>query len=44
MKKMMPACGGKCYRRRDSPRWLIGDDGALVAALRREKATGVNEE
>jgi hypothetical protein len=25
------------------PRWLIGDGVALVAALKREKATGVNE-
>jgi hypothetical protein len=33
----------KSYRRRGFPRWLIGDDEALVAALRREKATGVNE-
>jgi hypothetical protein len=24
-------------------RWLIGDDGALVDALRRERARGVNE-
>jgi hypothetical protein len=30
--------GGK-----DLPRWLVGDDGALVAALKREKAMGVNE-
>jgi hypothetical protein len=27
----------------DFLRWLVGDDGALVAALKREKATGVNE-
>jgi hypothetical protein len=27
----------------DFPRWLIGDDVALVAALKRENATGVNE-
>jgi hypothetical protein len=27
----------------DLPRRLIGDDEALVAALKREKATGVNE-
>jgi hypothetical protein len=27
----------------DFPRWLVGDDVALVAALRREKATGANE-
>jgi hypothetical protein len=27
----------------DFPRWLVGDDEALVAALKREKATGVNE-
>jgi hypothetical protein len=33
----------KRYRRRVSPRWLVGDDEALVAALRREKATGQNE-
>jgi hypothetical protein len=25
------------------PRWLVGDGEALVAALKREKATGVNE-
>jgi hypothetical protein len=43
MRKTMPACGGNCYRRRDSPRRLIGDDKALVAALKREKAMGVNE-
>jgi hypothetical protein len=24
----------------DFPRWLIGDDGALVAALKRERAMG----
>jgi hypothetical protein len=40
---MMPACGGKSYRRRGFPRWLVEDDEALVAALRREKAMGVNE-
>jgi hypothetical protein len=33
----------KCYRRRVSPRWLIRDDEALVAALKRERAMGVNE-
>jgi hypothetical protein len=33
----------KSYRRRGFPRWLVGDDKALVAALRRENATGVNE-
>jgi hypothetical protein len=33
----------KGYRRRRSPRWLVGDDEALVAALKRERATGVNE-
>jgi hypothetical protein len=27
----------------DFPRWLIGDDEALVAALKRKKAMGVNE-
>jgi hypothetical protein len=27
----------------DLPRWLIGDDEALVAVLKREKATGANE-
>jgi hypothetical protein len=27
----------------DFPWWLVGDDKALVAALKREKATGVNE-
>jgi hypothetical protein len=27
----------------DFPRRLVGDDGALVAALKREKATGANE-
>jgi hypothetical protein len=25
------------------PRWLVGDHGALMEALRREKAWGVNE-
>jgi hypothetical protein len=24
-------------------RWLVGDDGALVEVLRRERARGVNE-
>jgi hypothetical protein len=43
MRKMMPACGGKCYRRRGFSRWLVGDDEALVAVLKREKATVVNE-
>jgi hypothetical protein len=33
----------KCYRRRGFPRWLIGDNEALMAALRRENGTGVNE-
>jgi hypothetical protein len=32
------AAGGE-----DFPRWLTGDDVALVAALRRENATGANE-
>jgi hypothetical protein len=32
------ATGGK-----DFPRWLVGDDVALVEALRRENATGANE-
>jgi hypothetical protein len=27
----------------DFPRWLVKDDGAPVAALKREKATGANE-
>jgi hypothetical protein len=27
----------------DFPRWLVGDDVALVAALKRENATGANE-
>jgi hypothetical protein len=27
----------------DFPRWLIGDDVALVEALKRENATGANE-
>jgi hypothetical protein len=27
----------------DFPRWLIGDDEALMATLKREKAMGVNE-
>jgi hypothetical protein len=27
----------------DFPWWLVGDDVALVAALKREKATGANE-
>jgi hypothetical protein len=27
----------------DFPRWLVRDDEALVAVLRREKATGANE-
>jgi hypothetical protein len=27
----------------DFPRWLVGDGEALVAALKREKATGANE-
>jgi hypothetical protein len=27
----------------DFPRWLVGDGETLVAALKREKATGVNE-
>jgi hypothetical protein len=33
----------KCCRRRGSPRRLAGDGEALVAALKREKATGANE-
>jgi hypothetical protein len=33
----------KCYRRRGFPRWLAGDSKVLVATLKREKATGVNE-
>jgi hypothetical protein len=32
------AAGGE-----DFLRWLVGDDVALVAALRRENAMGVNE-
>jgi hypothetical protein len=32
------ATGGK-----DFPRWLVGDDVALVEALRKENATGANE-
>jgi hypothetical protein len=32
------ATGGEVF-----PRWLAGDDGALVVALRRENAAGVNE-
>jgi hypothetical protein len=43
MRETMPACGRKSYRRRGFPRWLVGDDEALVAALRREIATGANE-
>jgi hypothetical protein len=27
----------------DLPRWLVGDDGVLMAALKRERATGANE-
>jgi hypothetical protein len=27
----------------DFPRWLVGDDVALVAALKRESATGASE-
>jgi hypothetical protein len=27
----------------DFPRWLVGDDVALVAALKRENAMGANE-
>jgi hypothetical protein len=27
----------------DFPRWLVRDDVALVAALKRENATGANE-
>jgi hypothetical protein len=33
----------KGCRWRGFPRWLVGDDEALVAALRRESATEVNE-
>jgi hypothetical protein len=43
MRETMPACGGKSYRRRGFPRWLVGGDEALVAALRREIAMGANE-
>jgi hypothetical protein len=43
MRKMMPACGRKSYRRRGLPRWLVGDDEDLVGALRRENASGANE-
>jgi hypothetical protein len=43
MRKTMPACGGKRYRRRGFLRRLAGDDEALVAALRRENVTGLNE-
>jgi hypothetical protein len=32
------AAGGE-----DFPRWLVGDDVALVEALKREKVTGANE-
>jgi hypothetical protein len=35
--------GPKSYRRRGFLRWLVGDDEALVVALRREIATGANE-
>jgi hypothetical protein len=33
----------KSYRRRGLPRWLVGDDEALVGALRRENASEANE-
>jgi hypothetical protein len=42
-RKTMPACGRKSCRRRGFPRWLVGDGEALMAALRRENATEVNE-
>jgi hypothetical protein len=35
--------GGESYRRRGSLWWLAGDGKALVAAQRRENATGENE-
>jgi hypothetical protein len=33
----------KHHRGEDFTRWLVGDDVALVAALKRENATWVNE-
>jgi hypothetical protein len=33
----------KSYRRLGLLRWLVGDDEALVGALRRENASGANE-
>jgi hypothetical protein len=40
---MMPACGGKSYRRPGLSRWLVGDDEALMEALKREDASEANE-
>jgi hypothetical protein len=39
----MPACDGNVAGGEGFPRWFVGDDEALVAALRRENATGANE-
>jgi hypothetical protein len=35
--------GGKATGGEKLPRWLVGDDEALVGALRRESALGANE-
>jgi hypothetical protein len=35
--------GGKVTGGEELPQWLVGDRGALVEALRRENAWGVNE-
>jgi hypothetical protein len=40
---MKPVCGGKVTDGEEIPRWLVGHHGALVEALRREKAWGANE-
>jgi hypothetical protein len=39
-RKMKPVCGRKVTGGENSGRWLIGDRGALVVALRRENAWG----
>jgi hypothetical protein len=40
---MKPVCGGKVTGGEEISRRLVGDRGALVEALRREKAWGANE-
>jgi hypothetical protein len=40
---MKLVCGGKVTGGEEIPRRFVGDDGALVEALRREKAWGANE-